>query len=126
MPHSALCSAHSSPSQTQSDTPGALVAALWPSSRCTACWSLEQYCEMTERAAPLPGDERDPLIVAVRPLLARTQLQERPLKCVYDADVDGWSPAAFHAKVLQTARVCLYVHVLKRTAGFHRGGRNAS
>ncbi|GLC69845.1 hypothetical protein PLESTF_000886800 [Pleodorina starrii] len=59
----------------------------------------DQYCEMDERAAPVPGDERDPLVVAVRPLLARTQLQGRPLKCVYDAENDGWNPAAFHGKV---------------------------
>ncbi|GIL66755.1 hypothetical protein Vafri_20255 [Volvox africanus] len=59
----------------------------------------DQYCEMDERAPPVPGDEQDPLVVAVRPLLARTQLQGRSLKCVYDADVDGWSPAAFHSKV---------------------------
>ncbi|EFJ49942.1 hypothetical protein VOLCADRAFT_89457 [Volvox carteri f. nagariensis] len=59
----------------------------------------DQFCEMNERASPVPGDERDPLIMAVRPLLARTQLQERPLKCAYDADVHGWSPTAFHAQV---------------------------
>ncbi|KXZ47530.1 hypothetical protein GPECTOR_34g689 [Gonium pectorale] len=50
-------------------------------------------------AAPVPGDERDPTIVALRPLLARTQLESRPLRCAYDAEADGWSPAAFHAKV---------------------------
>ncbi|KAG2495442.1 hypothetical protein HYH03_006388 [Edaphochlamys debaryana] len=59
----------------------------------------DQYCEMNEKAELLPGDQRDPLVAAVRPLLARTQLQERQLRLVYDAEEDGWSPQAFHAKV---------------------------
>ncbi|GFR44509.1 hypothetical protein Agub_g5774, partial [Astrephomene gubernaculifera] len=59
----------------------------------------DQYCELTRRAAPLADDEADPLVVLLRPLLAATQLEALPLRCVYDADRDGWSAAAFHAKV---------------------------
>ncbi|PNW77669.1 hypothetical protein CHLRE_10g446500v5 [Chlamydomonas reinhardtii] len=59
----------------------------------------DQYCEMDTLAPLLPGDERSPDVSAIRPLLARTQLERRSLKLAFDADLDGWSPAAFHAKV---------------------------
>ena len=35
----------------------------------------------------------------LRPLLARTQLAEAPLRCAFDAARDGWSADAFHAGV---------------------------
>ena len=35
----------------------------------------------------------------VRPLLKNTQLEQRPLQLVYDANKDGWTPQAFHAAV---------------------------
>lgn len=35
----------------------------------------------------------------VRPLLKSTQLERRPLRLVYDASRDGWSPEAFHRSV---------------------------
>ena len=45
------------------------------------------------------GDNNDPSILLVRPLLKNTQLQSRSLQVVYDANKDGWNPTAFHAKV---------------------------
>lgn len=30
----------------------------------------------------------------------------RPPRCAYDAEADGWSPAAFHAKVRAAAGSC--------------------
>lgn len=35
----------------------------------------------------------------VRPLLKQTQLQNRKLKCVYDANKHGWDARAFHSRV---------------------------
>lgn len=35
----------------------------------------------------------------VRPLLRNTQLESRPLKLVYNAQKDGWTPKAFHSAV---------------------------
>ena len=48
----------------------------------------------TEFAAAVPGDS--PEVAAFRPLLARTQLEARPLRLAYDANRDGWSAARFH------------------------------
>ncbi len=59
----------------------------------------DQYCEMDALAPLLPGDDKIPDVAFIRPLLARTQLERRSLKVAYDADLDGWSPAAFHGKV---------------------------
>jgi hypothetical protein len=35
----------------------------------------------------------------VRPLIKKTQLESRPLQLVYNAQRDGWNPAAFHRAV---------------------------
>ena len=51
----------------------------------------------TEFAEPIEGDDVE--MLRIRPLLARTQLECRPLRLAYDAAVHGWSPEAFHARV---------------------------
>lgn len=69
-------------------TPGGLkrlsdeaAKELYPAA--TDCW-----------AAPVPGDSED--VAVLRPLLAQTQLESKPLRLAYDADRDGWSADAFH------------------------------
>lgn len=62
----------------------------------------EQYpAVLDEWAAPLPEDVGEPsgLAVAVRPLLAATQLESRPLRLAYDAAEHGWTAQAFHSRV---------------------------
>lgn len=49
---------------------------------------------LDEFADAVDGDTDE--IALFRPLLARTQLEKRALKLVFDADVHGWSAAAFH------------------------------
>jgi hypothetical protein len=50
---------------------------------------------LDEFAAPVMGDLEE--VALFRPLLARTQLETRPLQLVYDAERDGWSAETFHA-----------------------------
>lgn len=52
---------------------------------------------LDEFADPVASDT--PEMALFRPLLARTQLQTRELKLVYDAQQDGWSSEAFHGRV---------------------------
>lgn len=51
----------------------------------------------TEFAEPVDGD--DATVALFRPLLAKTQLEQTPLRCAYDATKHGWSAAAFHERV---------------------------
>ena len=51
----------------------------------------------TEFAAPVEGDAAS--IAHLRPLLKNTNLEFLPLRLAYDAQQDGWSAEAFHAKV---------------------------
>ncbi|CAM9233130.1 unnamed protein product [Chrysoparadoxa australica] len=58
----------------------------------------DQYPAVKDRLAePVKGDSRD--IATIRPLLAQTDLETRPLKQVYDASRQGWKAAAFHKAV---------------------------
>ena len=60
----------------------------------------EQYPATYElNDAELEEDQAISESLLVRPLLKNTQLQTRPLQLVYDANKDGWNPAAFHQKV---------------------------
>ena len=60
----------------------------------------ENYpCTKDEWAVNIPGDEKDADISLIRQLLAKTNLEYRPLKCLYDASKDGWKAEAFHSKV---------------------------
>lgn len=52
---------------------------------------LNVFCTMPA------GDDED--VAIIRSLLARTSLQERPLKLAYDANIDGWDARAFHQRV---------------------------
>lgn len=46
----------------------------------------------------LPQDT-DSDLKLIRPLLAKTNLQFRPLQLAYSGSRDGWNPKAFHTKV---------------------------
>ncbi len=50
-----------------------------------------------EYAAPVDGDAGE--VARLRPLLRQTQLEFQPLALAYDADVHGWSAAAFHTQM---------------------------
>ncbi|KAA8496999.1 hypothetical protein FVE85_0728 [Porphyridium purpureum] len=52
--------------------------------------------ELEEQADPVEGDEKDPDLQLIRPMMARTSLQTRPMECVFDAEVHGWKAASFH------------------------------
>ena len=53
---------------------------------------------LTEVAALLPSDNDDNKRL-IRPTLAQTNLERRPLVLAYDANKDGWTAQAFHAKM---------------------------
>ena len=57
----------------------------------------DQFVDMEGQAAPVDGDTD--AVALFRPLLSRTQLESKPLRLAYDAERDGWLPAAFHAGV---------------------------
>lgn len=68
---------------------------------------------LDEFADPVEGDTEE--IALFRPLLARTQLEKRPLQLMFDADVHGWSAGAFHhcldrkgasVGIMGTAKAC--------------------
>ena len=66
--------------------------------RLTAEDQPEMYPAVTDEwAGPMDGDS--PEVALLRPLLAKTQLERLPLRLAYDADIDGWTAEAFHAKV---------------------------
>lgn len=73
---------------------------------------------LDEFADPVASDTPD--MAAFRPLLARTQLQTRALQLLYDAERDGWSAEAFHARVDRRG-ACV---VTGRTARAAFGGYN--
>lgn len=52
----------------------------------------------------------------VRPLLKDTQLETRALQVVYDANIDGWNPSAFHQGV-DTKGAAVIVARVKHTTG---------
>ncbi|GAB4820421.1 hypothetical protein N2152v2_007467 [Parachlorella kessleri] len=51
----------------------------------------------TEFAAPVKAD--NPEVATFRPLLAKTQLERKPLRLAYNANKDGYTSEAFHAAV---------------------------
>lgn len=60
----------------------------------------ENYpCVKDEWAAKLKEDSADPDMLLIRQVLAKTNLEFRPLACLYDADKDGWKAKSFHSKV---------------------------
>lgn len=91
-----------------------LLGGLWPSASAAspaaaapspttaaapeALPGIEEGPALTDVfAEPLPGDGED--VAALRQLLAQTQLEGAPLRLAYEANRDGWSADAFHAKV---------------------------
>lgn len=82
-------------------------------------WPEQYAAVLDEVAAPLAGDEG--VALRVRPLLARTQLEARPLRVAYDAARDGWSPAAFHGAVDASGAAVVYA---RTTRGLELGGYN--
>mmetsp|Transcript_4362 Transcript_4362/g.6178 ORF Transcript_4362/g.6178 Transcript_4362/m.6178 type:complete len:178 (-) Transcript_4362:2219-2752(-) len=59
----------------------------------------DQYpAELSRRAEPVASDD-DVCRQFVRPTLAQTFLEKRQLRLAYDANIDGWSPEAFHQAV---------------------------
>lgn len=60
----------------------------------------ENYpCTTNEWAINLPEDSKDADITLIRQVLAKTNLEYRQLKCLYNANVDGWKAQTFHEKV---------------------------
>ncbi|CAG9467377.1 unnamed protein product [Pedinophyceae sp. YPF-701] len=51
----------------------------------------------TEFADPVESD--DSTMAVLRPMLARTQLERRPLRLAFDSEEHGWSAREFHARV---------------------------
>lgn len=59
----------------------------------------ENFPCVKDRVAELLPQDLDPEIRLLRPLLAGTNLEYRPLQCIYDANKDGWKASSFHTKV---------------------------
>jgi len=80
----------------------------------------EQFlATLDEFAAPVDSDTEE--MALFRPLLARTQLESRELRLVYDAEQDGWSATAFHDRV---NRQGASVVIAKTVGGAVCGGYN--
>jgi hypothetical protein len=58
-----------------------------------------QFATYEMNAATIPEDATVEDAKLVRPLLKHTQLESRPLKVAYDANIDGWDPSSFHGGV---------------------------
>ena len=75
------------------------------------CATRADPATITEFAAPV--EEDGPEVQTFRPLLAKTQLETKPLMLVYSADKCGWDPDAFHRCVdSMGAAVCVDHHPL--------------
>jgi TLD len=72
---------------------------------------------LDEFADPVDGDTDE--ISLFRPLLARTQLQERSLQLMYDAERDGWSANVFHALVDRKGASVGFMGTAGATFGFY-------
>jgi hypothetical protein len=62
----------------------------------------EQYPATLDEWAPLLESdmgEDNWEMQAIRPMLARTSLESRPIQLVYDGNYNGWDANAFHAAV---------------------------
>ena len=80
----------------------------------------EQYpAVIDEWADPVESDSVE--IAKYRPLLKNTNLEDRPLQLVYDANKNGWNPNAFHKAVDKKGPSLV---VLTTTSGLVAGGYN--
>ena len=59
----------------------------------------ENYPATKDEFAELLPEDKDDDVKLIRPLLAKTNLQFRPLALAYSANKDGWNMKAFHTKV---------------------------
>lgn len=50
-----------------------------------------------EWAKPVKGDDLEESVL--RPMLAKTSIEQSPLRLAYDAEKDGWNAEAFHQAV---------------------------
>jgi hypothetical protein len=67
----------------------------------------EQYYATKARWAASVGSD-DANARLFRPTLAQTNFETRAVTCLYDADRDGWSAEAFHAKVDRTGPAVVF------------------
>lgn len=72
-------------------------------------------------AEPVSADDDE--MSLIRPMLAQTSLESTPLRLAYDAERDGWTPAAFHAAVNTFGAA---VVIAETTGGAILGGYNPS
>lgn len=80
----------------------------------------EQYpATIDEWADPVATDDKE--MAKLRPLLKNTNLEERGLKLVYNANRNGWNPDAFHRAVDKKGPSLV---VLTTTDGLVCGGYN--
>ena len=78
---------------------------------CTVAVSVLSSPHLSPSGRQVDTDDAD--MAAIRPVIFYTALEKLPLELAYDADRDGWSAEAFHAKV-DTRGAAL---VVARTAG---------
>ncbi|PXF41436.1 hypothetical protein BWQ96_08817 [Gracilariopsis chorda] len=71
--------------------------------------TLDEFAEL------LPEDVDE--VRLFRPLLARTQLQKRPLQLLYDANRDGWSSEAFHERLNRKGASVVFARSQKAVFG---------
>jgi hypothetical protein len=68
-------------------------------------------------------DTDDAEMAMLRQMLCQTSLEESPLRLAYDADVNGWTPDAFHAAVNTFGAAIV---IAETTGGAVIGGYNPS
>ena len=80
----------------------------------------EQFpCTKKRWAEPVDGDDED--VALFRPALAQTKFETRSLQLCYDAERDGWSADAFHAKLDRQGPGVVLCHT---ESGWVGGGYN--
>jgi len=58
------------------------------------------------------SEDKDKEILLIRQLLAKTNLEYRPLKLAYDANKDGWNAQVFHSKIDKKGPEFIFQHNL--------------
>lgn len=88
----------------------------------------EQYPATYELLKPTessPLTDTDPNVKRIiRPLLKQTQLEQRPLYLVYDAERDGWTASSFHQKVDGKGAAVVLARTAPKDKAFTVGGYN--
>jgi TLD len=78
------------------------------------------YCTTTEWADPL-AEDKDTDIALIRQTLKYTNLEYRPLKIAFDANIDGWNAKSFHNRVDKLGPAVVFV---RTASGGILGGYN--